>query len=188
MSAEPEVKPVEEAAPAPAADVVDEIKPSEPPTRVEEPAASPTPEKKAEATPTATATASASTPLSKLFAELPSIIKEADYSEIWGVTLTDETHIPSTIILEKFLCANDKDVAKAKAQLTEALKWRKKMEPLKLLEKEYDAAKFGDLGFVTVYDVKGKKEIVTWNIYGAVKDVKGTFGDVKEWVLPFYLP
>jgi hypothetical protein len=128
------------------------------------------------------------TPLEKLFAELPAIIKEADHGEMWEVKLSDASHIPTSIVLEKFLRANTKDVTKAKSQLIEALKWRKKMQPQKLLaEMEFDKSKFGDLGFVTVYpktEAHGK-EIVTWNIYGAVKDNKATFGNVEEYV--FYL-
>lgn len=117
------------------------------------------------------------TPLSRLFAELPSIISEAGHFEIWGVELTEESHVPSTIVLEKFLRANTKDVAKAKAQLIEALKWRKAMQPAKLLaDTNFDPAKFGGVGYVTTYG----KEIVTWNIYGAVKDNKATFGNVEE--------
>jgi phosphatidylinositol transfer protein SFH5 len=129
---------------------------------------------------------SATTPLEKLFQELPAILKEADHNEIWGVTLADASHIPTNIVLAKFLRANNKDVPKAKAQLIEALKWRKHMDPAKLLEAEYDAAKFGDLGYVTTYQGKDQKtkEIITWNIYGAVKDIKATFGDVNEYPSP----
>lgn len=122
-------------------------------------------------------------PLSKLFAELPSIIKDAEHNEMWGVELADESHVPTTIVLEKFLRANTKDVAKAKAQLIEALKWRKAVNPAKLLaDEEFDTSKFGGLGYVTVYPKSEghAKEIVTWNIYGAVKDNKATFGNVEE--------
>ncbi|CZT02124.1 related to Phosphatidylinositol transfer protein sfh5 [Rhynchosporium graminicola] len=125
------------------------------------------------------------TPQEQLLAELPSIIQEASHNEIWGVTLKDRSHVPTTIVLEKFLRANTKNVAKAKSQLIEALKWRKKMDPAKLLDEvEFDRSKFGGLGFVTVYpktETPGK-EIVTWNIYGAVKDNKKTFGDVEEFI------
>ncbi|TVY52784.1 Phosphatidylinositol transfer protein sfh5 [Lachnellula cervina] len=124
-------------------------------------------------------------PLSKLFAELPSIIKDAEHNEMWGVELADESHVPTTIVLEKFLRANTKDVAKAKAQLIEALKWRKAVNPAKLLaDEEFDTSKFGGLGYVTVYPKSEghAKEIVTWNIYGAVKDNKATFGNVEEFV------
>ncbi|TVY22201.1 Phosphatidylinositol transfer protein [Lachnellula hyalina] len=127
----------------------------------------------------------AASPLSNLFAELPSIIKDAEHNEIWGIELADESHVPTTIVLEKFLRANTKDVAKAKAQLIEALKWRKTINPMKLLaDEEFDTSKFGGLGYVTLYPkAEGHgKEIVTWNIYGAVKDNKATFGDVEEFV------
>ena len=86
-------------------------------------------------------------------------------------------------MLEKFLRANAKDVEKAKAQLIEALRWRKKVQPQRLLAStEFDVQKFGGLGFVTTYPKSAahQKEIVTWNIYGAVKDNKATFGNVEE--------
>lgn len=123
------------------------------------------------------------TPLTKLFAELKSITAEAEYGEMWGVELADEQHVPSAIVLEKFLRANNMDVAKAKAQLLEALKWRKRLQPAKLLtDTEFDSARFGGLGYVTVYPKthKHEKEVVTWNIYGGIKDIKATFGNVEE--------
>ncbi|RDW95165.1 hypothetical protein BP5796_00928 [Coleophoma crateriformis] len=122
-------------------------------------------------------------PLSKLLAELPSLVKEADHNEMWGVQLKNESDVPTTIVLEKFLRANSKDVTKAKAQLKEALVWRKKMDPVKLLtESEFDKSKFGDLGYVTTYKTEQGKEIITWNIYGAVKDKQATFGNVEEFI------
>jgi hypothetical protein len=124
-----------------------------------------------------------STPNAKLFADLPAIIKEAEHNEIWGVELKDASHVPTTIVIEKFLRANAKDVAKAKAQLIQALKWRKKVDPRKLLtESVFDSKKFEGLGYVTVYPETEthEKEIVTWNIYGSVKDFQETFGNVEE--------
>lgn len=174
-SAAPEAKAAEtapESAPEP---VVAEAPAVEEPKTVADEAAAVPSDAAAEAAP--------STPLSKLFAELKSITAEAEYQEMWGVELSDEEHVPSTIVLEKFLRANNKDVAKAKAQLTEALKWRKRLQPAQLLaETEFDASKFGGLGYVTVYPKSDthEKEIVTWNIYGAVKDNKATFGNIEE--------
>lgn len=120
------------------------------------------------------------TPLQKLLKDLPAILHDASHNEMWGVNLTDETHVPTTIVLEKFLRANLQDVTKAKVQLTEALKWRKQMEPAKLLDAAYDQSKFGGLGYVTTYNTEAGKEIVTWNVYGAVKDKKATFGNIEE--------
>lgn len=121
--------------------------------------------------------------LSKFYSELPAILEAAEYNEMWGIVLDpSETHIQTSIVLEKFLRANTKDVPKAKAQLIEALKWRKTMQPRKLLEDtKFDKAKFGNLGYVTSYPTsEGGKEVITWNIYGAVNDVKKTFSDVPE--------
>ncbi|PMD37358.1 CRAL/TRIO domain-containing protein [Hyaloscypha variabilis F] len=126
-----------------------------------------------------------SSPLSKLFAELPSIVEAVQYTEMWGVQLTNSSDIPSSIVLEKFLRANNQDVAKAKAQLAEALLWRKEVQPQKrLAETEFSESKFGGLGYVTVYPKteSHEKEIVTWNIYGAVKDKQETFGNAEEFV------
>ena len=122
------------------------------------------------------------TPLTKLAARLEEIKKKADHGEMWGVTLSSLDHAPTAVVLQKFLRANDNDVAQAEKQLTSALEWRKKNNPTALLdEKVYDRSKFGDLGFVTEHkDDKGKDVAITWNIYGAVKDNKATFGNLKE--------
>lgn len=124
------------------------------------------------------------TPLSKLFEDLPKLIVDAEHGEMWGVKLGDASNVPTTIILQKFLRANNNDAVKAKAQLLEALKWRKQMDPLKLLtEVEHSKEKFGNLGYVTAYKATStQKEIITWNIYGAVKDIKATFDNVDEYV------
>ena len=175
--AEPVVAPASE--PAPVAAISEPVK-SE---AVQETAPAAIVPEKVEANQSPAAAASPSTPLSKLVAELPAILAEAGYQEMWGVELSNESSVPTSIVLEKFLRANTKDVAKAKAQLIEALKWRKEMNPAKLLkDTEFDAGKFGGLGYVTVYHNKeGGKEIVTWNIYGGVKNNKDTFGNVEEY-------
>ena len=176
--------------PAPAKDVVaaaesapEPVPKDDDPAAAEEPKTTAAPAEGAVTQPEAATKAPPAKPLTKLFAELEAIKKEADYGEMWGVELSDEDHVPSAIVLEKFLRANNKDVAKAKAQLTDALKWRKQIQPAKILqETEFDSAKYGGLGYVTIYPKtdKHEKEILTWNIYGAVKDIKATFGNVEE--------
>lgn len=122
------------------------------------------------------------TPLTKLASRLDEIKKKADHGEVWGITLSNLDHAPTAIVLQKYLRANDQDVNQAEKQLTSTLEWRKKNNPTALLdEKVYDRSKFGDLGFVTEHkDDKGKELVITWNVYGAVKDNKATFGDIKE--------
>ncbi|KLU87253.1 phosphatidylinositol transfer protein SFH5 [Magnaporthiopsis poae ATCC 64411] len=113
------------------------------------------------------------------------------HSEIWGVTLADpETHVPSQIILQKYLNANDGDLAKAKDQLTKTLDWRAKTKPLELVQKKYNKEKFGGLGYITSYtadagaEAKGAnaQEVFTWNIYGGVKSMEETFGKLEEFI------
>ncbi|KZF21195.1 CRAL/TRIO domain-containing protein [Xylona heveae TC161] len=130
----------------------------------------------------------ASHPLKDLQSKLPKLLKEADYAEVYGVTLSAEEPTPfsTNLILQKFLRANSNDVDKASSQLFSTLKWRKEFQPLKAKDEVFDEERFGGLGYITVLDgvpsADGKghsKEVVTWNIYGAVKDHKATFGDLN---------
>jgi hypothetical protein len=118
--------------------------------------------------------------LAQLASQLPEIKKSTGHDEMWGVKLSDdpETHVPTKIILQKFLRANDNDVAGAVKQLSAALEWRKKYEPTQLVEGTFDQDKFKGLGYVTTHKDGDKETVITWNIYGSVKDNKKTFGDV----------
>lgn len=122
------------------------------------------------------------TPLSRLTARLADIIKQSGHSEMWGVELSsDASHAPTQVVLQKFLRANNGDVAGAEKQLGAALAWRQKWQPTKLVSQAFSKDKFGGLGFVTNHkDDAGNSTVITWNIYGAVKDNKATFGDVNE--------
>ncbi|KAH6887944.1 CRAL-TRIO domain-containing protein [Thelonectria olida] len=123
------------------------------------------------------------TPLTKLNARLADITAKAGHSEMWGVELSNLDHVPTTVVLQKFLRANNNDVALAEKQLSDALAWRKKMNPAALVTQTFDKKKFNDLGFITIHKADdGKETIITWNIYGAVKDNKATFGDVDEFI------
>lgn len=113
------------------------------------------------------------TPFEQFDAKLPEILKEVGHDEMWGVKLVSpaSSHIPSGIVIQKFLNANDGDLTKALEQFTGALKFRKEKKPLDLVAKTFSAKKFADLGAVTVYDVKDSPvpEVFTWNLYGNVK-------------------
>lgn len=110
------------------------------------------------------------------------------HKEIWGVTLANpSTHVPSQIILQKYLNANDGDLTKAKEQLNNTLDWRAKLNPSELIEKKYAKDKFTGLGYITSYPDSSNttpeaKEVFTWNIYGGVKDIQTTFGDLDAFI------
>lgn len=125
------------------------------------------------------------TPIQELWATA----KAHTYPEVWGVTLADPaTHVPSQIVLQKYLNANDGDIVKARDQLTKTLDWRAKLQPLELIKKSYNKAKFEGLGYVTKYVASEEQaaegpefqEIFTWNIYGGVKSIDETFGNLDE--------
>ncbi|RMZ78637.1 hypothetical protein DV738_g3804, partial [Chaetothyriales sp. CBS 135597] len=125
------------------------------------------------------------TPLQQLYAAA----KSHSHDEIWGIKLSDpDSHIPSQIVFQKYLNANDGDIAKAKDQLIKTLNWRQEHKPLELPAATFSKDKFAGLGYVTVYgDTSASakpedKEVFTWNVYGIVKDLDKTFGDLKEFI------
>ncbi|RGP80937.1 hypothetical protein FLONG3_925 [Fusarium longipes] len=123
------------------------------------------------------------TPLTKLDGRLNDICSKAQHREMWGVQLSSINHIPTMVVLQKFLRANNDDPVAAEKQLTLALEWRKQMNPTALVTQTFDKTKFDNLGFVTVHRAENNKEtVITWNIYGAVKDKKATFGNVEEFI------
>ena len=133
---------------------------------------------------TTTTVSTEASPIAQLWAAA----QETGHPEIWGVTLADPAvHVPSQIVLQKYLNANDGDLGKAKEQLVKTLEWRAKTKPLELVKKAYSKAKFDGLGFVTTYAADGEgalepegREIFTWNIYGGVKSIEETFGNIEE--------
>lgn len=124
-------------------------------------------------------------PLAQLNKLLPSCITEAGHTEMWGIDITNARDPSCCIVLQKFLRANGNDPEKAADQLTKALRWRKSFRPLDTLNENHSRNKFEGLGYLTYHkpidDVDDSpKTVITWNIYGGVKDKKATFSDVNE--------
>jgi hypothetical protein len=120
-------------------------------------------------------------PIQQLYAAF----KAQSHPEIWGVTLQDpDTHVPSQIVFQKYLNANDGDVSAAKEQLLKTLAWRAEAKPLELAKKTHSKAKFEGLGYVTEYGDSTnpeKRAVFTWNVYGAASDrMAETFGNLDE--------
>lgn len=122
--------------------------------------------------------------LEKFFEELPSILQKTGHSEMWGVPLKDSKDIPTVNVLIKFLRANEGNVQLAVNQLTKALEWRKEINPIEIVENaKFSAKKFEGMGYITSYlDPTYGETVFTWNIYGGVKDLHSTFGDLDEYV------
>jgi hypothetical protein len=122
-------------------------------------------------------------PLTKFCEALPSLLTEAGHAEVYGVNLTPEAPFHTRLILQKFLRANSNDLTKAKQQLLDTLKWRKEFDPVGAASASYEKERFEGLGYVMelqgVPDSANESDVVTFNIYGAVKDNKKTFGDLE---------
>lgn len=122
-------------------------------------------------------------PLTKFYDAFEALVKEARHAEVYGIELTKSDAFHTKLILQKFLRANQNDLEQAKQQLLETLQWRKSFDPTKAVSEAFDKIRFGGLGYVLeVADVPespNKMDVVTFNIYGAVKDKKATFGDLE---------
>lgn len=139
---------------------------------------------------------SADHPLRTFHARLPSILESAGHSQIWGVTLSTSTpaEFSTLIILQKFLRSTAGDLETAAANLEKTLKWRKSfgLDGIEDRSGVKDEDAFKGLGYITVVpslpepSVKGAEtsvnQIVTWNVYGAVSDIKTTFGDLDAFL------
>ncbi|PGH27175.1 hypothetical protein AJ80_01132 [Polytolypa hystricis UAMH7299] len=130
--------------------------------------------------------------LAGFISKLPHIITKAKWGEMWGVSLCqnidiNKSHDPDVAtmnVLLKFLRANRGNLELAVDQLTKALEWRRKMDPLALASQaSFSERKFKGLGYNATYNrTDGSRAVFTWNIYGSVKDAKVTFGDVDEFI------
>ncbi|KAF5012036.1 hypothetical protein FDECE_1895 [Fusarium decemcellulare] len=125
--------------------------------------------------------------MSQALAELYLAFKSQTHPEIWGITLEDPvSHVPSQIIFQKFLNANQGDLDEAKNQLLLSLQWRSEMRPLELMTEAFPRAKYGDLGFVTTYGAEHdptRKEIIVWNTYTTIAQrMEETLSDTDDFI------
>ncbi|KAJ4316308.1 Non-classical phosphatidylinositol transfer protein (PITP) [Neodidymelliopsis sp. IMI 364377] len=125
-------------------------------------------------------------PLTKFYEAFEELVQQAGHDEVYGVKLSKSDEFHTKLILQKFLRANANDIEKAKQQLLETLKWRKEFDPTKAAGETFDKTKFEGLGYIIEVDgvpeSENKKDVVTFNIYGAVKDNKATFGDLEAFL------
>lgn len=121
-------------------------------------------------------------PLAQFNTKLDTLLTEAAHDEIYGISLRTASPFHRNLILQKFLRANANDLSKASAQLLSALKWRKSYNPTSTIHETFSVKRFGGLGYIAtltdVPDSPNRKDICTFNIYGAVTDNALTFGDL----------
>lgn len=139
---------------------------------------------------------SADHPLRQFHARLPSILESAGHTQIWGVTLSPSSpaEFSTLLILQKFLRSTAGDLDTAATNLEKTLRWRKEfgLDGIEDRSGIKDEADFKGLGYISVVPslpepgVKGAEksteQIVTWNVYGAVTDIRKTFGDLDRFL------
>ncbi|KAK6528558.1 Non-classical phosphatidylinositol transfer protein (PITP) [Arthrobotrys megalospora] len=123
--------------------------------------------------------------LAAIYRRLPEILERGKHGEVYGVQLihvvdSTEPAFGTLLILQKFLRANNDNVERASDQLAATLAWRNEKKPLESLTTEHDRSAYEGLGYVQVLPETG--EVLTWNIYGAVKDYKKTFGNLDSFL------
>ncbi|KAI0369848.1 CRAL/TRIO domain-containing protein [Pilatotrama ljubarskyi] len=99
---------------------------------------------------------------------------------LWGVTLSTTPDAKASVVLAKFARARELNVAQAAEMLVATLRWRDEFKIDEVVKEEFDQDVFGRLGKVFGKDKEGRP--VTYNLYGAVKDMKAVFGDVQRFI------
>ncbi|KAI0352077.1 CRAL/TRIO domain-containing protein [Trametes cingulata] len=99
---------------------------------------------------------------------------------LWGVTLSTTPDAKASVVLAKFVRARELNVAQAQEMLVATLRWRDEFKIDEVVKEEFDPEVFGKLGKVFGKDKEGRP--VTYNLYGAVKDMKAVFGDVQKFI------
>lgn len=99
---------------------------------------------------------------------------------LWGVTLGPTPDAKASVLLAKFVRARELNVGAAQEMLVATLRWRDEFKIGEIMQEEFDADVFGRLGRVFGKDKEGRP--VTYNLYGAVKDMKAVFGDVQRFI------
>ncbi|KAL1409466.1 Non-classical phosphatidylinositol transfer protein (PITP) [Vanrija albida] len=124
------------------------------------------------------------TPLAALFTRLPAILEAAGHTQIWGVTLSPAAPaaFSTLLVLQKYLRSTADDVDAAAAALEKTLAWRKGFGLDAGAEPRAYGPDFDGLGYVTSVGTPAGREVVTWNVYGAVKDLGVTFGDLDRFL------
>ncbi|CCH59476.1 hypothetical protein TBLA_0B06530 [Henningerozyma blattae CBS 6284] len=132
----------------------------------------------------------------KVYKELPAIIEKkcSGYDELYGyklnygdkdkelVTKYFDESIARALIFK--LCkAYDFKYDDVKTHIIDILNWRKKFNPLDAAFKEKHNETLQTIGLVTHYPTaKPNKQVITWNLYGAISGKKEYFKDVDAFV------
>ncbi|KAF8586320.1 CRAL/TRIO domain-containing protein [Ramaria rubella] len=121
--------------------------------------------------------------LSSVFSEAFPDKSDANTSPIklWGVVIDpNKKDARVSVILMKFLRARYLSVTEAQSMLISTLRWRVSFKLDEVMSEEFPSDVFGQLARVHGQDKGGRP--VTYNLYGANKDLKAVFGDIPRFI------
>ncbi|KAH0836536.1 CRAL-TRIO domain-containing protein [Lanmaoa asiatica] len=101
---------------------------------------------------------------------------------MWGVTIdpVNPRNAQVSVLLMKFLRARNLNPTEAKDMFISTLRWRDSFNVDAAMKEEFPDEVFGKLGKVHGRDKVGHP--VTYNLYGANKDLDAVFGDVQRFL------
>ncbi|KAG9312830.1 CRAL-TRIO domain-containing protein [Chiua virens] len=101
---------------------------------------------------------------------------------MWGVAIdpANPRNAQVSVLLMKFLRARNLNPTEAKEMLISTLQWRESFNLDAAMKEEFPEEVFGKLGKVHGKDKEGHP--VTYNLYGANKDLDAVFGDVQRFL------
>lgn len=117
-----------------------------------------------------------------LRAEIPEIVSEVEYDELYGYKLTEDMkyykeEVVNNLIM-KFCRANSFQFQAAKEQLINTLKWRRDFKPLHAAFVETHDPILDDVGTMTQSMENDKNQkVIGWNLYGLLAKNKKVFQD-----------
>lgn len=118
--------------------------------------------------------------LSEAFPDKPGV--ESNPYTLWGVTIDPAKPKDSrvSVVLMKFLRARNLDIDEAKSMFISTLRWRQAFDVEGLVKEQFPQDIFGELGKIYGKDKGGHP--VSYNIYGANKNLDAVFGDVQRFL------
>ncbi|KAL4065966.1 CRAL-TRIO domain-containing protein [Scleroderma citrinum] len=101
---------------------------------------------------------------------------------LWGVTInpTKSKDARVSVVLMKFLRARNLNPDETKDMFISTLRWRQSFDVEGATKEQFPEDVFGKLGKIYGKDKHGHP--VSYNLYGANKDIKAVFGDVQRFL------
>lgn len=108
--------------------------------------------------------------------------RKVESTVIWGVTINANKPVDAktSVVLIKFLRARNLNVSSAKSALIATLRWRDEFDIDSAMKEQFPPEIFSKLGHNYGRDKEGRP--VTYNLYGANKDINAVFSDIQRFL------